>query len=89
MNATTTGLLASTENLEYTEEELTEVYNWFCENRTEVYKCLPVDRSIRIWNITIELVLQTIIALFGIIGKRNNNKHTNNVIIQISLGLGF
>lgn len=48
------------------EEDLDELYSYYCINLTASYECLPVAN--KTWNFVMEIVIHSIISIFGIIG---------------------
>lgn len=69
-------VISTTAEPVYTDEELDYYYQERCTspNFTDIYKCLPLDKNEKLWVVIMDLILQSIIACFGIVGKLPNLK---------------
>lgn len=46
-----------------------DYYDYACKEYVHAFICLPVDQSKKDWVLATEIILHTIIVLFGVIGK--------------------
>lgn len=46
-----------------------ELFEWFCNTYVQYYICLPKDPDRKSWVLGTEVILHSIIVIFGLIGK--------------------